>query len=154
MNLMRDLKLIHERQKKRLRILYDSIVKDCTTKIRHAAELKKLKILYELPMVQEGLPLYDVASCKRYLVKCLHAQGFDCREAGGTRFITISWKHAVTQKYDGPPTEQAKGEKKQTRKEIKQEEEAPHLPPILGKDDLFALPSIKGLQATAKMLRK
>lgn len=149
---MRDLKLIHERQKKRLRIVYDSIVKDCTTKIRHAAELKRLKILYELPLVQEGLPLYDVASCKRYLVKCLSAQGFDCHDAGGTRYITISWRHAVAQKHgDSSSSERVKVEKKEVRQ---REEVAPPLPPILGKDDLFALPSIKGLQATAKMLRK
>ncbi|GAQ91001.1 hypothetical protein KFL_007120060 [Klebsormidium nitens] len=145
--------LIHERQKKRLRILYDSILRDCTTKIRHAAELKKLKILYELPLIQEGLPLYDVASCKRYLVKALAAQGFDCSDAGGTRFITISWKNAITQKQKVSHVERGQQAADPGKAKV-QKEEAPPLPPILGKDDLFALPSIKGLQATAKMLRK
>lgn len=157
MNLMHDLKLIHERQKKRLRILYDAILRDCTTKIRHAAELKKLKVLYELPLVQEGLPLYDLASCKRYLVKSLSAQGFECSDAGGTRFVTISWKTAVAQKA------KVAGKDNVEKKEVAADREAPGkgkkdepppLPPILGKDDLFALPSIKGLQATAKKLRK
>lgn len=146
MNLMHDLRLIHDRQKRRLRSLYDSIVKDCTSKIKNAANLKKMRILYELPLVQEGLPLYDVDSCRRYLVKYLGAQGFECNPTG-SRFLVISWKSAVAK----PLPKDEKAPKQVGRRAEK--ETVPPLPPILGKDDLFALPSIKNLHATAKQLR-
>jgi hypothetical protein len=150
MNLMQDLRTIHDKQRKRLRTLYDSILKDCTTKIRYAAQLKKLKLLYELPIVHEGLPLYDAKSCKRYLIKCLTAQGFECMETG-TRFLTISWKSAVAKP---APKSKEKEEPKESFVRKKEEVCVPHLPPILGKDDLFALPSIRNLQTTARQLRK
>lgn len=153
MNLMQDLRIIHEKQKKRLRTLYDSILKDCTTKIRYAAQLKKLKLLYELPIVHEGLPLYDAKSCKRYLIKCLTAQGFECMETG-TRFITINWKNAVAKGAPKPREKEGSDEKAASKAPKKEEVCVPPLPPILGKDDLFALPSIRNLQATARQLRK
>lgn len=147
-NLMRDLRNIHDKQKKRLKVLYDSILKDFTTKIRAAAQHKRLKLLYELPIVHEGLPLYDVRSCKRYLIKCLSAQGFECMETG-VRFLTISWKTAITREPRDKPEARTESEKPK-----KDEVCVPPLPPIIGKDDLFALPSIRNLQATAKQLRK
>lgn len=147
---MQDLRTIHERQRKRFRELYDTILKDCTTKIRHAAQLKKLRVTYELPLLQEGIPLYDARLCKKYLIKSLDSQGFECTESG-TRLLTISWKSAVRNSQQH--VKEVQSQKVPSQKKAS-DTAPPPLPPITGKNDLFALPSIRNLQATARGLRR
>jgi hypothetical protein len=142
--LMRDLKAIHEKRKAKMRLLYDAILKDCTGKMRVAAAQKNLRIVYELPLVYRGLPPYDLGACKRYVSKVLTSQEFMCSDAGG-RFLLISWKEAI-KKAPGPP-------KAPVARKV-EPSKPPPLPPIMGKDDLFAIPSFDRLKHTARSLKQ
>jgi hypothetical protein len=112
--------------------------------MRLAATKKNLQIMYELPLVYRGLPLYNIVSCKRYVSKVLRSQDFECSDAGA-RFLLISWKAAMSR-----PAVIAKEQKLKVKPP---QSRVPPLPPIFGNDDLFAIPSFGRLNQIAKSLK-
>ena len=60
-------------------------------KVRAHNEFGRKQIIFEIPMYEVGLPLYDVFWVKRKIMKILQADGFYVESVGDASFI-ISWE--------------------------------------------------------------
>lgn len=102
-----------QRVKKKNRIkYYKKVLEKCIKKIKLVAEKAETNLLYTIPNIVIGIPLYDKEECAQYLVKILKAQGFMVVFMK-PNIIFISWEEI-------PKSHYPKKKKKKKRKKHKE----------------------------------
>lgn len=73
---------------------FNIILEKCHKKIKVASKKIKTDVLFEVPLIEWGVPKYDVSKCIRYIVQQLIRNGFTVTMAN-PRTIRISWEKHV-----------------------------------------------------------
>ena len=103
-----------QRVKKRIErnIIKKRFLEKCITKIKLVAEKAETQLLYTIPNIVIGIPLYDKEECAQYLVKILKAQGFMVVYMR-PNLILISWDKIPKSHY--PKTKRRKRKKRKSK---------------------------------------
>lgn len=102
-----------QRKKKKNRIkYYQKVLEKCITRIKIVAEKAETQMIYTIPNIVIGIPLYDKEECAMYVVKVLKAQGFKVIYIQPST-VLISWEKIPKSHY---PKSKKKRKKKKKHK--------------------------------------
>jgi len=91
---------------------YKKVLEKCINKIKLVAEKAETQLVYTIPNIVIGIPLYDKEECANYLVKILKAQGFMVAYMK-PNLLLISWDKIPKSHY--PKTKRKKKRKKRKK---------------------------------------
>ena len=93
-----DLKNKSIRKENHHKEIYSNILKKCHNRIIYSSnELNSQYILYKIPNIIFGCPIFNKKECSKFLIQNLIKNGFKIKYLGDG-FIFISWKHIYEDK--------------------------------------------------------
>lgn len=90
---IRDLKTKFLKREETNKKIYKNILQKCHNRILYASnQLDETHILYEIPSIIFGTPLFNRESCSFFIIQSLIKNGFKVKYLGNN-FLFISWQH-------------------------------------------------------------
>lgn len=89
---------------------YNEVLKECYTKVKTRNKLGYKSIMYKVPSILFGYPLYDINDLATFIIRKLQKGGFTIYIVQGS--LLISWEKQKQQPQQKPPVQLVTKEKK------------------------------------------
>ena len=87
-----DLITTHKKRSSEHREIYKQFLADCNERIRRANDRGATSVLYTIPAISLGMPLYNAEHAVQYIMRKLTDGNFTTQRVQGTT-ILVNWDH-------------------------------------------------------------